>query len=78
MSIIDDLFRSSYPAVIIERWTGNSGWPCFKVFLIEDKTAKPAGDDTEYEQFTDAYKVAQAMAAQHGGCSIIDMSKGER
>jgi hypothetical protein len=73
MTLTDDLLRQSYPAVIVERWAGTDGWPCFRVFLaVPGHTIPIAG---EYATLAAARAEAVEVAAtQPAPCRIIDMT----
>ena len=77
MSITDKLMNGSYPAVFIERWAGNDGWPCYKIFLVMAPGDELIGDGVEYETPALAREAAEKFGAGmlSGGFQIVDMTK---
>lgn len=77
---IAGLMSHSYPAIIIERWTANDGWPCFKVFIAtRGRAVHRIQVDEDFDHFAQAHAAAVDYAAQHlpTVIPIIDMTEGQ-
>lgn len=73
MDKMADLFSSAYPAVVVERWTGADGWPCYKVLFVRDRHSDPDWDGVEHPSAEAAFEAAEIMAARTGDCPVLDM-----
>jgi hypothetical protein len=78
MSITANLMAGAYPAVGIERWTANDGWPCLRVFVaIMGKRPYRIQLGEDFATIMEAKAVAEEYAASHlpAVIPVIDMSK---
>lgn len=75
MDKMEGFFAAAYPAVVVERWAGADGWPCFKVLLARDRQSEPLWDGIEHPTSDAAFSAAEILAAQTGDCPVLDMSK---
>ena len=68
------LLAASYPAVTIERRTGNDGWPCWRVSLALPRHIVPIGHDcsTHAEALAEAHEVVASLPQP---CRIVDMTQ---
>lgn len=72
---IEGFYSAAYPAVVVERWAGADGWPCFKVLLVRDRQSGPSWDGIEHRTAEAAFSSAEILAAQTGDCPVLDMIK---
>lgn len=76
MSIWDAMMGSSYPAVLIEEWTGLDGWPCWRVMLASKGGEYPVWDEVEHPNIVAARAAARALSQMHGDCPIHEIELG--
>lgn len=76
MSILDAMMGSSYPAVLVEEWSGHDGWPCWRVSLAVNATDYPTWDGVEHPNVMAARGAARVLAAANGDCPIHEIDRG--